>query len=722
VCRFLLAILQVKAILNEPTIGEMEDALDAMPRGLNDAFEETLQRIQKQPDGRKRLGMNTLMWISHARRPLRVMELGEALAINLKPGQTFSNRKYWQSQEMMVTSCLGLVTVDKESSIIRLVHYSVQEYFREHQNRIFPFGERTIAENLTTFLLYDTFALGSRQNEPEIQALMVTQPFASYAARFWGDHVRIASNESVNTLALKLLRAAPQRACSIQLSQYSRGRREGYWSAEEVESRNGLHVAAGFGLEPLAKQLLEESGEFDVDSSSKMGTTALIEAAATGHKSLIRLFLDKGADPTKENWYGTALHCAAESGNLVSISELLSTDLDVDIRDRDGRTALHCATISGHFGAVQLLLDMGAQVNALTDQGYTPLRYAVVWEQPLGIIRLLLAKPADTEIRSRSSFTVLHQAAELDLAEILITLLEHGADKNARRHPYGVTPLHLAAERDNVAIVEILFDHGADVNAATEDGVTPLYSAAEHGAERTVRLLLGRDKALVVDAADEEGLTPLHVATKENLANIVRLLLDSGRADVNARSNDAGSALDFAFEKGFDEMASLLLDYGAVRQAGVQQYWLTNSMITSSVVKTSTMPSGRQTTAPSDSQSSNSVNAERIPLPLTSNSATTLTCSTRTCLRCRKRKVKCDEVGLQCGPRQDAKLECLPPPPPQQMSNACKPRLRFSQACMSCRETMTKCDEAMPRCGQCRDYNRECLFHNEELSEVRNVS
>lgn len=98
----------------------MEAALDAMPRGLNDAFEETLQRIQKQPDGRKQLGMNTLMWISHARRPLRVMELGEALAINLKPGQAFSNRKYWQSKEI-------LVTVDKESSIIRLVHYSVQE-------------------------------------------------------------------------------------------------------------------------------------------------------------------------------------------------------------------------------------------------------------------------------------------------------------------------------------------------------------------------------------------------------------------------------------------------------------------------------------------------------------------------------------------------------------------------------------------------------------------
>lgn len=131
--------------------------------------------------------------------------------------------------------------------------------------------------------------------------LMISQPCAIYAARFWGDHVRNVTNETVNTLALKLLRAAPQRACSIQLSQYSRGRREEYWSVEEVGSRNALHVVAGFGLESLAKQLVEESGEIDVHSASKMWTTALIEAAAIGHKDLIRFFLDKRADLTKDN-------------------------------------------------------------------------------------------------------------------------------------------------------------------------------------------------------------------------------------------------------------------------------------------------------------------------------------------------------------------------------------------------------------------------------------
>jgi hypothetical protein len=59
--RFLLAVLQTRTILNEPTAEEMEEALEKMPEGLSDAFEQTLLRISKQQDGRKNLGMNTLM-------------------------------------------------------------------------------------------------------------------------------------------------------------------------------------------------------------------------------------------------------------------------------------------------------------------------------------------------------------------------------------------------------------------------------------------------------------------------------------------------------------------------------------------------------------------------------------------------------------------------------------------------------------------------------------
>jgi len=75
-----------------------------------------------------------------------------------------------------------------------------------------------------------------------------------------------------------------------------------------------------------------------------MGTTALIKAASGGYEGCVRMLMDRGANLLEESWYGTALHFAAEAGEFSTIAELLSSGLDVDTRDRHGRTALHCAT------------------------------------------------------------------------------------------------------------------------------------------------------------------------------------------------------------------------------------------------------------------------------------------------------------------------------------------------------------------------------------------
>ena len=118
-----MAVLQVRAILDEPTVGDMKTALGELPHGLNDALDSTLSRIRDQPDGRRRIGLNTLMWISHAKRPLLAIELSEALAI--RSGDNFLNIDRQPRPGIMVDCCMGLVTVDEETSEVRLVHFSV---------------------------------------------------------------------------------------------------------------------------------------------------------------------------------------------------------------------------------------------------------------------------------------------------------------------------------------------------------------------------------------------------------------------------------------------------------------------------------------------------------------------------------------------------------------------------------------------------------------------
>jgi len=63
-----------------------------MTEGLpGDAYGATLDRIEGQGGKKARLGMATLMWISHSERPLEADELCYALAVeigspNLNPG------------------------------------------------------------------------------------------------------------------------------------------------------------------------------------------------------------------------------------------------------------------------------------------------------------------------------------------------------------------------------------------------------------------------------------------------------------------------------------------------------------------------------------------------------------------------------------------------------------------------------------------------------------
>ena len=548
--------------MHEPTLGEIHEALDSLPRGLDDAFEETLSRIQRQPEGRKKLGMNTLMWITNAKRPLLVSELSDALAI--RPGITSLNPLYRPSQKLMVESCLGLVTVNEQTSIIRLVHYSVQQFFEKHQKRIFPLGESAVAELTTTYSMLEEFALGSRPNEEGIQTLISQNPFSVYAACFWGHHVRNAKCSQADELALVFLRSGPQRVCSYQISRYTAGLKEIYWEAEEANSCNGILMAAAFGLEGLAKTLLEDD-QAQIDSMTKMGTTALIRAAASGNLSFMQMLLDRGADKLKENWYGSAIHCAAEAGQVGALTELLQRGLEVDIRDRRGRTALHCATIEGHVPAMRTLLTRGADVNAkcsLREQIYTPLRYAVVCEQPPEVVKTLLMSGANTESRSRDRLTPLHDAAAMCLEDIMSLLLDFGADIHARS-THGHTALHTAAVRNHVAIIHILLEHGADRNARTVEGFTPLYLAAERGAEETVRALVDSDAD--VEAEDNEGSTAVHAAIKENHRSIVQLLLEAGASTTPSSKGEVTASR--STQQNGNQDIGLLLRNNAKRKA-----------------------------------------------------------------------------------------------------------------------------------------------------------
>src|SRR5437879_5922755 len=149
--RFLLASLHIDAVLQETTIARRGKRLKSLKdgAGLGDAYGATLERIKAQGGEKKRLAMATLTWICYAERPLEVDELCHALGVEI--GAADFDPDNVPSIGAVLGYCQGLITVDKEASTVRLIHFTVQEYLCA-QPDFFRKPHSTITEACLTYL------------------------------------------------------------------------------------------------------------------------------------------------------------------------------------------------------------------------------------------------------------------------------------------------------------------------------------------------------------------------------------------------------------------------------------------------------------------------------------------------------------------------------------------------------------------------------------------
>ena len=132
-------------VLGMPTFSERRVALNALPTDLYDSFQGIITRIRRHPiSSQAKLGIQVLMWLHFAYRPLMLKELQHALAVR-KCHREF-DMGYIPPRKALLDSCLGLVVVDEETMTVRFVHYTLEEYFRKYSKEEFPNGYCSIAE------------------------------------------------------------------------------------------------------------------------------------------------------------------------------------------------------------------------------------------------------------------------------------------------------------------------------------------------------------------------------------------------------------------------------------------------------------------------------------------------------------------------------------------------------------------------------------------------
>ena len=138
-------------ILQETTIYLRREKLSEMKSnlGFGGAYGATVERIKAQGEGKARLGMAVLMWISHSKRSLQVDEICHALAVRI--GSKDLDSDNIPGISTILACCQGLATIEKGTSTIRLIHYTLQEYICTLPN-LFDRAHSTIAETCLTYL------------------------------------------------------------------------------------------------------------------------------------------------------------------------------------------------------------------------------------------------------------------------------------------------------------------------------------------------------------------------------------------------------------------------------------------------------------------------------------------------------------------------------------------------------------------------------------------
>ena len=215
----------------------------------------------------------------------------------------------------MVSSCAGLVTVD--SNIIRLVHYTTQEYFQRCGSKSFEDVQKDIiATSCLTYLSYDVFAEGYL-TRTDLKSCLQENAFFEYAAQNWAYHIQ-DTQQSVEDLALKFLMDDRNASASSQvLFPYLR---EGFC---------GMHLGAYFGLnDNIMVRLLEEK---DPDSKDSMGRTPLSYATENRNAQLVQLLLNYNVDINSECDNGwTPFSRAIEGGSAAVVQILLAKGVKVN--------------------------------------------------------------------------------------------------------------------------------------------------------------------------------------------------------------------------------------------------------------------------------------------------------------------------------------------------------------------------------------------------------
>lgn len=218
---------------------------------------------------------------------------------------------------------------------------------------------------------------------------------------------------------------------------------------------------------------------------------------------------------------------------------------------------LMIAASKGYSLEIERLIQKGAEINAESDEGVTPLVFAVSNNQTR-VVNLLIKYGADVNKITSEFETPLLIAVKNQNEEIAEALIRSGANIDFSDR-YEATPLHYASIYGYFQLVDMLLYYEASIDKKTVEGTTPLLASIWAGYGDVADLLI--QNGANMEARDNEGFTPFLMAVLNGDTLLMDLLFKKG-VDIYATNNSNHNALTLSILAGNNEATAFLVRIG----------------------------------------------------------------------------------------------------------------------------------------------------------------
>lgn len=510
--RFRWAVCQLDDLQKSVNLPMLRKSLRKLPKTLTETYARILAKIDEDY---RDYAIRILQFLTYSDRPLTIEEAVDAMVVEPGSSPSFHPSFRIPRPQDIIKICSSLVAIvdmrhvisGTRVTMVQLAHHSVQQYLKSKEIGInFP---RTLSE-IGKLFQSELDELRARACMvkvflayfPAIEQLMCDSeasqeddenfPFWSYGIGHWLKHARFSESEvEVQEMILDFFLA--QGDTNRTWLSHLEGNFLTPGTLPHVEDKfqlvmRAMYYACYVGLHRTAILISERAAEINTESA--LYTIGLHTATVTGNLELVKVLLEKGANPrglrcvlnSISDW-GSFRDFALEWYNFWDrIGNRESGDWDTLMRDElanysGGESRQESWRRPLEYGREKfdnwvtnsdLMKQQSELLTAFTEysaaEDHTPLQIAVT----LGhreTVKLLLGSRRNTDFGIQNHRSALVIAAFREHEAILQDILHDEGDSNMNLEDY-IVAIRAAALHGHRDVMEVIIQHGSRKDGA----------------------------------------------------------------------------------------------------------------------------------------------------------------------------------------------------------------------------------------------------------------